>query len=60
MLFSVFHILSLLLQNGGLSSLPYVVMFITTIVGGQVVDRIREKKIVSDTVVRKTVQAIGR
>ena len=46
-------------SNGVLSALPYMTMFVTTIIGGQVVDRIRQRRIVSDTVVRKTVQAIG-
>ena len=46
-------------QNGFMSSLPYVVQFMTTVSGGQLADFIRRKGIMSTTVTRKTFLAIS-
>ncbi|UJR21148.1 hypothetical protein I4U23_024247 [Adineta vaga] len=46
-------------QNGFIFALPYAAQFITIIIVGQMVDRIRARKILSITVLRKAQAIIG-
>lgn len=49
-----------LFQNGLLSAMPYLVMWITSIVLGYVADKLLEKKIVGITNLRKILGTIGK
>ncbi|CAF3872931.1 unnamed protein product [Rotaria sp. Silwood1] len=46
-------------QNGFIFALPYFVQFLTTIIVGQIVDRLRARKTFSITTLRKTQTIIG-
>ncbi len=41
-------------------AIPYVFLMITIVISGQIADRVREKKILSTTAVRKIQTIIGR
>ena len=41
-------------------AIPYMFLMITIVISGQIADRIREKKILSTTAVRKIQTIIGR
>ena len=47
------------MQNGALSGLPYLVMWVVMIVSGFVADLLRTKRILRTTTVRKLCNGIG-
>jgi hypothetical protein len=49
-----------LLQNGGLSAVPYICMFFSTVIAGQIADLLRSRKILSTTVTRKIFLSFGK
>ena len=59
-IFTKFNFCSIFLQNGFISALPYVALVLITLVAGQIVDRIRARKIFSITTLRKAQAIIGK
>ncbi|XP_060589473.1 uncharacterized transporter slc-17.2-like [Ruditapes philippinarum] len=45
--------------NGGLSAVPYICMFFSTVIAGQIADLLRSRKILSTTVTRKIFLSFG-
>ena len=54
-----FHAPKLLFQNGFVSALPYLVMWIVIVVTGQIVDMLLERQVLGRTVARKIVNSLG-
>ena len=52
--------MSCLFQNGVLSSLPYLAMWVVEIIGSQILDLLRRKKLISTTVARKVFNTTGK
>ncbi|XP_013416429.1 sialin, partial [Lingula anatina] len=46
-------------QNGLFSALPYLAMYVSTILFGQIADRLRERRVLNTTWTRKLFQSIG-